>query len=49
MTMPKLQAPSLVFYVSDIKRTEAFDRDVLGCFSNRMGGFHLSWKQAFAA
>ncbi|SEA96563.1 VOC family protein [Pelagibacterium halotolerans] len=46
MTMPKLQAPSLVFYVSDIKRTEAFYRDVLGIDVQRREGAEPFWLAA---
>ncbi|WP_421952809.1 VOC family protein [Pelagibacterium sp.] len=46
MTMPKLQAPSLVFYVSDIKRTEAFYRDVLGIDIQRREGAEPFWLAA---
>ena len=42
----KLQAPSLVFYVSDIVRTEAFYRDVLGIETRRQEGAEPFWMTA---
>src|SRR5690606_37101998 len=42
----KLQAPSLVFYVSDISRTEAFYRDVLGIETARREGADPFWMSA---
>lgn len=46
MAMPKLEAPSLVFYVSDIERTEAFYRDVLGIETVRKEGAEPFWMTA---
>lgn len=41
--IPKLHSVSVVFYVSDIARTEAFYRDTLGIPLERMEGAEPFW------
>ena len=41
--IPKPQRASIVFYVSDIARSEAFYRDSLGIALNRMEGAEPFW------
>ena len=41
--IPKPHTVSVVFYVSDIVRTEAFDRDTLGIPLERMEGAEPFW------